>query len=519
MNIDIKRLLFCCVMSVGVLHADIKQNSGIEDLPSMEHLSLSRTRKKERCKKLCNLWVRNCIQAGSLNVQCNALVVGDLTVDGKITTTSYGGGSCGVFSGLDGQVLLGVTNGTPVFNYLTSPDGSVVFDTGPGTLGMRAYPFFGNVAYVDQIYGNDSLAAVNKKPYKTITAALAAAGAYAGSNPVTVWVFPGIYSDTAASPETFPLAIPNNVTLLGLSAGQAVGIGGVTISSTSSTNLIRMGNNTLLENANLQISGSSSVTGISLLAGGNSANVKRVTLNASSTAGNAIGIDGNVVSGTINADTMNMTVSATTYSRAVLVGSGSTVTISNSYFTATGSTAIGVETVGGTFTGNASTVNGATSDIAQTSGTINVADLRLVNSTANGGNFTNLFLPSTITWATQDNPIVSGTNTMMPATGPVSSATPLGFGIVIPQQLVIRNLRVKAAVAAGGGLATTFTVYQTRAGVSTATPLTTTLTDPATFASDTTHSVTCLPGDILSIQINNQGGSNLGIVSVNLDVY
>jgi hypothetical protein len=524
MRMYAKWLLLFMSMNTGLLLAHVDGTSEIDGLLSMEHLSLSRVRKKDRCKKLCNLWVRNCVRAGSLNVKCNALVVGDLTVDGEIITAYGGGGgsSCGLLlTSLNGQVLLGVTDGAPVFNYLTSPDGSVTFITGPGTLGFEAFPFFGNTAYVDQIYGNDSLAAVNKKPYKTITAALAAAGSYASpSKPVTVWVFPGIYSDTATSPETFPLIIPNNVTLLGLSAGPVVGVGGVTISSASSTNLIRMGNNTILENAMLQISGSSNVTGISLFATNNTANIKRVTLNVSTTAGNAIGIDGNIVSGTINAETMNITVSSPTYSRAVLVGSGSTVTTRMTNTRASGGTnAIAVETVGGTFTGNASAANGATSDIAQTSGTINVADVHLVNSTANGGNFTNLFLPSTITWATSDNPIISGTNVMTSATGPVLSTTPLRFGIVIPQQIVIRNLRVNAVNAAGGGLSTTFTVYQTRSGVTTATPLTTTLTDPATSASDTTHSVTCLPGDVLSIEIDNPEYSVLGIVTVSLDVY
>jgi hypothetical protein len=518
MRMYVRWLLLFMGMNTSLLLAQVDATCEINDLLSTEHLSLTRVRKKERCKELCNLWVLNCLRAGTLRVNGNALVVGDLTIDGKIIVNN--GYSCGVLSGLDGQVLLGVTNGTPVFNYLTSPDGSFVFDTGPGTLGIRAYPFFGNVAYVDQIYGNDSTAAVNKKPYKTITAALAAAGAYAAGNPVTVWVFPGVYSNSATSPETFPLTIPNNVTLVGLSAGQAAGIGGVTISSTSSSNLIRMGNNTLLENANLQItSGSGNVTGISLLAATNIASIKRVTLNASSTAGTAIGIDANTTAGTIKADTMNITVSSNTQSRGVLVGAGSTVSISISNFQATGTNAVAAETTGGTLTAMSSILNGAVNDIAQTSGSIQLGEVRLVNSTANGGNFTNLFIPATITWATKDTPVATGTNVMVPATGLVSSATPIGFGIVIPQQLVVRNLRVHAVTAPGGGLTTTFTLYQTRAGVSTATALMTSLVDTATSSSDTAHSVTCLPGDILSIQINNPISSALGVVTVSLDVY
>lgn len=485
---------------------------------NIDHIALSQgLRKRKRCKKLCNLWVRNCLRAGSLRVRGNAVVGGDITVNGAITVNSPS--SCGILRGLDGQVLLGVTNNNPVFSYLTSSDDSFAFDTGPGTLGMRAYTFLGNVAYVDQIYGNDSSAAVNQKPYKTITAALAAAGTYAGGNPVTVWVFPGIYSNTAASPETFPLNIPNNVTLLGLSAGQAVGIGGVTISSTAGTNLIRMGNNTLLENLNLQITGSSAnVTGISLLAGNNIANIKRVSLNATSTTGTSIGIDANTIAGTINTDTMNITVSSNSQSRAILVGAGSIVNISNNNIQATGTNAMAAETIGGTLVARISTLNGATSDISQTSGSIQLGDVRLYNSTANGNNFTNLFLPSTISWATQDSPVISGTNIMVPITGPVQAATPAGFGIIIPQQLVVRNLRVNATTAPAGGRTTTFTLLKNGVAISPVT-LSASLVDTATTASDTTNSVTCVAGDILSIQVNNPVGSTLGVVTVTLDVY
>lgn len=486
---------------------------------SLEESALSvASRKRKRCKKLCNLWVRNCLRAGSLRVRGNALVGGNLTVKGQINTPDSL--SCKFFSGLDGQVLLGVTNNASVFNYLTSSNGSIVFDTGPATLGMRSFPIFGNVAYVDQVYGNDTIASVNQSPYKTITAALAAAGAYTTSSgkPVTVWVFPGIYSNTAASPETFPLNIPNNVTLLGLSAGQGVGKGGVTISSTAATNLIRMGNNTLIENLSLEITGTSAqVTGISLIAPGNTANVKRVNLNAISTTGTSIGIDANTIAGAINTDTINITVSSNTQSRGILVGPGSTVNISNNNIQATGTNAMAAETIGGTLVARISTLNGATSDISQTSGFIKLGDVRLYNSTANGKSFTNLFLPSTISWATRDNPVMSGI--MVPITGPVEAATPPGFGIIIPQQLVVCNLRVNATAGPGPGKTATFTLLKNGASISTIT-LSAVLSGSNTQAFDLANSVTCAAGDILSIQVANPDmESTLRVVTVSLEVY
>lgn len=81
--------------------------------------------------------------------------------------------------------------------------------------GLPGQQWFGHLAIVDPVNGNDATASVNGKPFLTIPAALAAANAAANSNiRVYVLILPGVYSLQFAD---LPLTIGQYVSMGGLS--------------------------------------------------------------------------------------------------------------------------------------------------------------------------------------------------------------------------------------------------------------------------------------------------------------
>ncbi len=502
-------LLFICMsVPLSMYASDDHQtaNVGLETLFATKEVLLDSVRKKDSCKKFCNLWIRNCLRAAALKVDGNVLVGGDVTVNGTITAKTAP--ACIFEGGSNGQVLLGVTNGIPVFSTLTSPNDSVTFSPGAGSLGMKLNPFYGNIARVDQIYGNDTgpdAGSVNGKPFLTLGAALTHAGAYATpTTPVVVWVFPGTYNES--------ITIPNNVSLVGLSAGGAAGVGGVTIQQVNAaTTLVTMGQNSFIENVNLQLTGTASLTGIAIPTG--PATIKCIKLNVSN--GTPTTTYGILVSGDTTIDSSIINSNAF----GIYVDAAVSGTISNSIVTSSGGIALETNNAGALFIANASTLNGATADISQTLGTITLEDTRLFNSTANGLNFTSTISPSTLTWASTGTVLTNANpNYMVPGTGAVATTTAAGFGYVIPQQLVVRNLQVKA-LTGPGGVTTTFTLYKNGAAILPVTLSASMTGTGSQTVEDLTHSVTCAPGDVLSMQIDNPLTSTLANVMVGVEVY
>ncbi len=146
--------------------------------------------------------------------------------------------------------------------------------------------------------GNDSTGAINGAPFLTIGAAITAASSFpaSASNPIVIWVMPGIYSLAAG------ITIPSYVSLIGMSEGAGltvtssgtigtnVGTSGVTLemlSVTSATTLVTMSSYSRLENVSLNLSTASAfaLTGIAL-SGTQSATarIKSVNLNVSTSS-------------------------------------------------------------------------------------------------------------------------------------------------------------------------------------------------------------------------------------------
>lgn len=499
------------------------------ELPFAEHDASDVVRKKKkRWKKLCDVIVSKCLRAGALKVDGNLVIDGNLTVNDLLINHAV---ACTITGGLDGQALIGSTGSNPVFNFITSDSHhSVTFSPGSGSLGLEAVAFFGNVARVDQIYGNDATGLVGGAPFATITAALAAAGTYTTiyGDPVVVWVFPGVYSDTAYSPETFPLNISNNVSLVGIAAGARPDVGGVTIqqlSAAGTSTLITMGVDTLLANVSLQLSTTNNValTGISIATG--PATIDSIDLNVSAESGsaNAYGIHGTGAA-TIEDSVITVSSTGTQATAGILVDTANAIMMSNSTImvTNTGGSAVGAETnnASASFIANASSVSGTTSDISQLAGSIMLAGTTLAHSTANNGSFASAFSPTLLVWNshTGTGTVLTGTNYMVPGTAAVSASNPANFGYIIPQQSIVRNLHVYAEEAPGTGRTTTFTLYKNGS----VTSLTTSLSGTVTANNDPTHSVLCEAGDVLSMQLINPSsgtGSSLGNISVNVELY
>jgi hypothetical protein len=101
------------------------------------------------------------------------------------------------------------------------------------------------VVRVDSVYGNDSTGNVGALPFLTVGAAITAAAAVATvSNPITVWVLPGVYNLSAG------ITIPSYVCLRGLniqtSIIQMLGV-------TANTTLVTMSDNCRVEDLTLKL--------------------------------------------------------------------------------------------------------------------------------------------------------------------------------------------------------------------------------------------------------------------------
>jgi hypothetical protein len=177
----------------------------------------------------------------------------------------------------------------------------ITFPAAPTSLS----PKLGNIAIVDSVNGNDSTAAVNGLPFSTVEAGLAAVAA-AGS-PSTLWIMPGTYTLASA---TTGLTMPNGCTMRGHNT-QTTRILMNASNAGNTVTLLTMGENSRVEDLNLQLNSSNATTnlvGIALpgstsitskfrtgvltvnnsgLSAGTSTNVTGILSNGSGTLGNA----------------------------------------------------------------------------------------------------------------------------------------------------------------------------------------------------------------------------------------
>ena len=303
-------------------------------------------------------------------------------------------------------------------------------------------PFFGRVIQVDAVNGNDSTGKRGQSPFKTINAAVSAS-----TSGDTIWVSPGTYELSA------PITLVNGTALRGMSL-QTTLIQMTNV--TGDTTLLTMGENCRVEDVTLTLTstghhtlvgvdfpGTSSVTSKlrptvitvdnSTASSGGSSNVYGVLCSGTGSLGT-----GNFSFNSLKGITVNVRSAGGGNKRGIYVTGAGAITTRDFNLYVSGSTAgggsfVGVETVNptGQVQLRSSTIYGLTSDIKQSSGSIELGPgTDLVNKTAGGKNFTTYVYPTTIFYgcigslsAAYEPAVSNYTAYLTPGAGPVQSAS------------------------------------------------------------------------------------------------
>jgi len=302
-------------------------------------------------------------------------------------------------------------------------------------------PFFGRVIQVDAINGNDSTGKRGLSPFKTINAAVSAS-----ASGDTIWVSPGTYELTS------PITMTNGTALRGMSV-QTTLIQMTNV--TGDTTLLTMGENCRVEDVTLSLTstGHHTLVGIDFPGTSSVTSKLRPTVvtvdNSSASTGGSSNVYGVLCSGTgslgtgnfsfnsLKGITVNVRSAGGGNKRGIYVTGAGAITTRDFNLYVTGSAAgggsfVGVETVNptGQVQLRSSTVYGMTSDIKQSSGSIELGPgTDLLNKTAGGKNFTTYVYPTTIFYgcigalSSSYAPVVSNyTAYLTPGAGTVQAA-------------------------------------------------------------------------------------------------
>ena len=372
----------------------------------------------------------------------------------------------------------------------------------------------GKVCTVDDVYGNDSTGARSGKPFKTITAALAAA-----QSGDCVYVLPGIYNES--------ITIPDGVSLIGISE-RAVTIQKLLV--TADTTLVTMGQNTRFSGFSLVLTSAQHHTLIGIAWPGQSTQNSswqnsRLTIDNSGAGAGTSNVYGVYANGTDTvpdityaAKDLQITIKSTGSGnkRGLLVVGGTSFNCTGVNIGVTGgASCIGAEVnhASGIIRMSVSTVSGATADISQTSGIVELGSVDLLNANANQLGFNADLLPLSVPLVfAHDGNVASGTRYLRPGTGTIST-TPVV--VRIPRKAVIRAISVHAASGPGGGRTDTWTVQIN--GVDTI--VSTSLTGTATVADNQSVSAGSNGAFDLSVKQVGSNGSASNDVVVVVGIY
>lgn len=410
----------------------------------------------------------------------------------------------------------------------------------------------GNTLLVDSVYGNDSTASFGGLPYLTIQAAIAAV-----SSGQIINILPGTYTLSSG------ITIPNGVSLGGISRKNTI----IQLNATTTTTMITMGENCIIENVTLNLSctgTNDNITLICVLFSGTSSQTSSIEYSIinvnNSTMSNTLtnNVYGIHASGTgtltqyafkqnaIKSCVINVYSNGQGHKRGILVSGSNQISTTNSNIfvdapTNTSSTGsyIGVETADssnvGTIQIRTTSVGVKTptvgqlytaSDIRQTNPTtlLNPSYLLsagiqigpgtdLVTKTAGGKGFSTYVYPTilsyglkgAITSASNNSYLWIGTQHIANNMFPDPTLPPAYFRV--QQPAIISGLFVSTNVSPGGTNTVTFTVYYTPLGGSlTATPFTVTLTDGQSTGTFYDGSISVNTGDYIHLLMNYTSG-------------
>lgn len=367
---------------------------------------------------------------------------------------------------------------------------------------------------VDTIFGNDASGVRNGAPFATISKALSLA--QPGDS---VRICPGIYNES--------FVVPNFVSIRGVSAGSCI----IAKNVSTSTDLITMGEYSVVEDLTLQLTSSEHVQLRGIVFGGTTTVTSalrglRIRIDNSTApsdgSSNVYGI--HVIGSGVPQDTVFSAVEVSINvnsigggaKRGVLVDSSCGFNMATVIVNVVGAgpgTFIGVETnnVNAVFESLVSIIQGSTADISQTLGTLKIYNVDLDNLNANGLGFVT---PSTSgVFAFADSGIVTtGTRYLRIGT---ATATIAENPFKLSSRVLVKAINVNLLNPPGIGNSVIVTLRKN--GVDTASTIT--LSDNQTFASNNSNSITFAVGDTISVSVNGSLLNTASDIIVTLELY
>lgn len=354
----------------------------------------------------------------------------------------------------------------------------------------------GNILQVDAVLGDDSKAAVNQSPFKTIAAAVAVA-----TSGTLILLSPGTYNETVVVPSGVSLDGRNNA------------VTKISFNATSNTDLITLTSGSRMQNLTLQLTSTGHFQLRGVVFTGTAAatcKLQNVTItvdNSTASSGgtsNVYGIHSNGTS-TSTPEWQALIVCSVTVNsiglgnkRALLCDTGVhtfSSRVSNFAATGTGSGSfIGIETnlAGVISRHRLANIRGTSVDVSCTLGTIQLAASVLINSNANGFPLYPLQIPQMIIFGDPGS-LPNGTSYMRPGSA-TSNTTEVT--IRIPQNCICRGISVQSVVAPGLTGTNVFTVRKNNVD----TTMAVTLSSTNTSAYYQGSSVNFMTGDKLSLK-------------------
>ena len=411
--------------------------------------------------------------------------------------------------------LIPPLRGTPLYRYIPGVGRAVAQD-----LTVAKYSTFGGgVLVVDQVYGNDTIAAQDpfNASFLTIQAALNKASA--GQ---CVFVQPGLYNES--------LVIPDNVSLQGVSA-QSVVVQRLNV--TTSTTLITMGANCRVDTltANLSSSANVNLIGVDFPSGTSiTAKLRNSIWTVTSTATGANTIVGVRSAGTsstaysspnaIQRSTINVISASTGASRGILVSGANRFAVRDIVIFArgTGTNIVGVETTNASAVAEikTTTISGALYDIDQVAGSIVLSATDLVNHNANANGFTTVTAaPATTYGVTKNINSTSATRYLLPGNTDFANLETTAIGVPMVQAAIIFQMGIYASSTLPAGAAVTFNLYRNTVG----TPfLTGTLNNGTQSLVVNNSSQSFSVGDSLIVQMVTSGSVSIGTIPLFVNI-
>lgn len=418
-------------------------------------------------------------------------------------------------------------------DYVPGKEGPVG-PTGPkGDTGATGEPGpYGRIIRVDQVYGDNTEALTDPFAisFLNINPALSYAGTVASvSNPIEVFIQPGVYNEI--------IVVPEYVSVRGANV-QAVTIQQLDV--TTGTTLVTLNDNTRLEDVTLRISTVSdnvTITGVEFIDNAAQSSKLRtsvVSVTASRTTGNAYGI---LSSGTttspstitsseaVRASTINVSSNATggdAIGIYVPTANRFSVRDINVFSTGSATRSIAVKTndPNAVLYIKTSSLNGTLYDTSRPFGTLTLQATDLINGSTDGNSFSITTASSNISYGLTSTSFNSATTyNLMPGTMNRTDTPTASFNTKFDQKLVVINGIFSANVAPSLLNTATFNVYKNSTA---STPIMTAVLNNSTTnvnISNVSATINTTDSLIVTLTYNNASSNEANSFLATLGIY